>query len=79
MSTVPLSVARASFLRLMIPQLAAGGFTELAARYAVQLGRLEGRSPEDVAAEFGRCAQDGHELGSDGSRCLFCGVEVERV
>lgn len=41
---VPLLVARAAWLRLMIPQLTSGGFVELAARYGVELGRLEGRS-----------------------------------
>lgn len=35
--------ARAAFLRLMIPQLWAGGFTRLAAQYGVELARLEAK------------------------------------
>ena len=37
----PITVARADFLRPLIPQLLAGGFTALAARYAVELDRLD--------------------------------------
>jgi len=37
----PITVARAEFLHLVIPQLWAGGFTELAARYSVELDRLK--------------------------------------
>lgn len=76
MPEVSLPVARASFLRLMIPQLAAGGFSRLAAEYCVELGRLEGRSPEDVAAEFGECAREGHQHGSSGDLCLYCQVQM---
>lgn len=76
---VPLPVARASFLRLMIPQLAANGFTELSARYAVELSQLEGRTVEDVYREFDECDRFGHELDADGTRCLFCKVAVELV
>jgi hypothetical protein len=38
---VPIAEARAAWLRLMIPQLLAGGFDRLAAEYAVELDRLE--------------------------------------
>lgn len=71
-ATVPINVARAAFLRLMIPQLAAGGWADLAARYAVELGRLEGRTPEEVREEFTTCAAEGHQNGSEGNLCLFC-------
>lgn len=41
--TAPIDAARVSFLELMIPQLFAGGFTELAARYSVERDRLVAR------------------------------------
>lgn len=46
-----IDLARASFLRLMIPQLSVG-FPRIAASYGVELARLENRTVESVAAEF---------------------------
>ena len=70
-ASTDIAVARARFLRLMIPSLYQNGFEELSAKYAVELGRLEARTPEQVAEEFGSCAREGHN-GAD--RCTYCGV-----
>lgn len=43
---VPIEVARAEWLRLMIPQLWESGFDRLAAEYSVELDRLERRRTE---------------------------------
>lgn len=40
-TTEPIHIARARWLRLMIPQLWALGFARLAAEYQVELDRLE--------------------------------------
>lgn len=77
MPAVPIAVARAAWLRLMIPQLEAGGFRTVAASYAVELARLEGRTVEQVAAEFGQCAALGHETDYGSKICLHCGVVAE--
>lgn len=73
---VAIEVARAAFLRLMIPQLAAGGFEHLSASYAVELARLEGRTVEQVYCEFSECDREGHETDYGSKICLHCGVVV---
>lgn len=62
----------AAFLRHIIPQLTASGLIRLAIERAVELGQLEGRTLEAVVCEFGRCAEQGHERGSDASLFLYC-------
>ena len=66
------ATARASSLRLMIPQLYANGFEKTCAEYAVELGRLEGRTAEQVSEEFGSCAREGHAVADN--VCVYCGV-----
>lgn len=71
-----MSAARISFLRSVLPGLFAFGNTTLAAQYGVELARLEGRSPENVVAEFDECAREGHEHGAEGNRCIWCQVQL---
>ena len=76
MAIAPIPVARAKFLRLMIQPLAANGFDRLSASYAVELGRLEGRTSQQVAQEFDHCTAEGHETDYGSATCLHCGVAV---